>query len=205
MLEAELCVYAEKLAEVIRHKEFEPITQRTPYYHMGATITDAILQAGLNYQNVVYPRVRKLLTEFPDYKTTSDFLILMQVVQLPELIDWKKGCKLERVKELSWFLFSHNLENEDDLADWLRRDEHINQLRSISGVGPKTIDYLKMLSGAQAIAIDRHLFAFLEIAGIFNRTYEEARMIYSIASELLGISQYEIDKQVWHFMATTEK
>jgi len=37
MFENELSRYAEKLARYIYSKEFEPVTQRTPYYHMGAT------------------------------------------------------------------------------------------------------------------------------------------------------------------------
>jgi thermostable 8-oxoguanine DNA glycosylase len=74
-------------------------------------------------------------------------------------------------------------------------------LRQINGIGPKTIDYLKMLSGVQAIAIDRHLFSFLELAGILNRSYNEANLIYSKASELLGISKYELDRKVWLYMS----
>lgn len=201
MVEKELIQYTHILANVIREKNFDPITQRTPYYHMGATIIDSVLQAGLNYQHVVYPRVKKLLTKFPDYKTTCDFLILMQVVPLPELIDWRKGNKIKRILDLSWFLFDNSIENEDHLAAWLEQSEHIIQLRQVKGIGPKTVDYLKMLSGTQAIAIDRHLFAFLELAGIVNRTYEEAHTIYSRTSEMLGISNYELDRQVWLYMS----
>ncbi len=31
-----------------------------PYHHMGATITDAILQAGTTYETVVRPRVKRI-------------------------------------------------------------------------------------------------------------------------------------------------
>ena len=201
MFETELCSYAEVLAKFIQQKEFAPITQRTPYYHMGATITDSILQAGLNYRHVVYPRVLKLLTNFFDYRTTCDFIILMQTVPLPELIDWKNEKKLQRIIDLSWLLFNNGLENEDQLAIWLDNESNVNKLREISGVGPKTIDYLKMLSGNQAVAIDRHLFAFLELAGIAKQTYHEANSIYCKASELLGMSKYELDKKVWLYMS----
>jgi len=201
VFETEQYNYAEKLADFIRQKEFEPITQRTPYYPMGATITDSILQAGLNYRYVVYPRVAKLLAKFSDYKTTCDFIILMQVVPLTELIEWNNEKKLQRISDLSWFLFNNGIENEDQLAIWLHTCGNIEQLRKVSGVGPKTVDYLKMLSGNQAIAIDRHLFAFLELAGIFNRTYYEANLIYSRASELLGMSKYELDRKVWLCMS----
>jgi len=201
VFETELYNFSEQLANFIRQKEFEPITQRTPYYHMGATITDSILQAGLNYRHVVYPRVLKLLTKFSDYRTTCDFIILMQVIPLMELVNWKNEKKLTYINDLSWFLFNNGIENENQLAVWLDTDKNIHQLRKINGIGPKTIDYLKMLSGNQAIAIDRHLFAFLELAGIFNRTYSEASLIYSQASELLDMSKYELDRKVWLYMS----
>lgn len=201
MLKTELYSLAEQLVEFINQKEFEPVTQRTPYYHMGATITDAILQAGLNYRYVVYPRVLKLLTKFSDYKTTCDFIILMQVIPLMDLVDLKNERKLQCINDLSWFLFNNDIENENQLAVWLDNDKNTYQLRKIKGIGPKTIDYLKMLSGSQAIAIDRHLFAFLELAGIYNRTYLEANLIYSYTSELLGMSKYQLDRKLWLYMS----
>jgi len=200
MSKNELYKYAETLAEFIYNKEFEPIIQRTPYYHMGATIIDSILQAGLNYRHVVYPRGIKSLNKYPDYTTTCDFIILMQVTPLTKLIKWQKGRKLERIQDLSWFLFNNGIENEKQLATWLDTNENIERLSQINGIGPKTIDYLKILSGAQAIAIDRHLFGFLELAGIFDRSYSEASLIYSKASELLNTSEYEMDRQIWLYM-----
>lgn len=41
--------------------------------NMGATIIDGILQAGLNYKNVVKPRVDKFKNEYRNVKTTSEF------------------------------------------------------------------------------------------------------------------------------------
>ena len=203
MLDVELCNYAEKLANFIQKKEFVPVTQRTPYYHMGATITDSILQAGLNYHHVIYPRVLKLLTEYSDYKTTCDFIILMQVFPLTELVAWKNSKKLQRISNLSWFLYMNGIENEDQLAKWLDIEENISQLRKVDGIGPKTVDYLKILSGNQAVAIDRHLFVFLELAGIFRCSYQDAALIYGKAAGVLDMSQYELDKQVWLYMAKT--
>lgn len=180
---------------------FDPVMQRTPYYHMGATITDAILQAGLNYQHVVYPRVSNLLTKFCDYKTTCDFIILMQTIPLKELINWSNEQKLERITKLCWFLFENQIENEDQLANWLDDNENISKITEIKGIGPKTTDYLKMLSGKQAIPIDRHLFKFLELAGIVVKTYEEANLLYCKAAERLNIQQYELDKKIWMYMS----
>ena len=201
MIEKELCRYAEKLANFIQRKDFAPVAKRSPYYHMGATITDSILQAGLNYHYIVYPRVLKLLTKYPDYKTTCDFIILMQVFPLTELISWKNPKKLQRIKDLTWFLYNNGIENEDQLAEWLTIERNIDQLRKVDGIGPKTIDYLKILTGEQAIAIDRHLFVFLELAGIPICSYQEASLIYDKTAELLNMGQYELDKKIWMYMS----
>ena len=184
----------------INENRFDPITQKTPYYHMGATIVDAILQAGLNYKYVVYPRVEKLLKKYSDYKTTCDFIILTQTISLKELINWNNEQKLDRITQLSWFLFENKVENEDQLAIWLNDENNIITLSKLKGIGPKTLDYLKMLSGNQAIAIDRHLFKFLELADIFVKTYDEASWIYCKVAEKLNISKYELDKRIWTYM-----
>jgi hypothetical protein len=203
MLEEDILKYSLELANFISTKDFEPITQRTPYYHMGATIVDSVLQAGLSYRHVVYPRVQKLLNEFSDYTTTCDFIILMQAVPLTDLINWKNARKLELINNLSWFFYENQIENEDMLASWLNYNENINQLAKIKGVGPKTVDYLKMLSGNQAIAVDRHLFKFLEMAGVVIQTYHEANLIYCKAAEILKLSKYELDRKIWLHMSKT--
>jgi len=125
----------------------------------------------------------------------------MQVFPLTELVAWKNSKKLQRISNLSWFLYMNGIENEDQLAKWLDIEENISQLRKVDGIGPKTVDYLKILSGNQAVAIDRHLFVFLELAGIFRCSYQDASLIYSKVSELLNISQYELDRKVWLYMA----
>lgn len=201
MFEEELRQQVQKLADFIKTKQFDPVTQHTPYYHMGATITDSILQAGLNYRYVVYPRVLKLLSEFPDYKTTCDFLVLMQTIPLLELVSCNNEKKIQLIQQLSWIFYNNEIESENQLSVWLNKSENIQQLISINGIGPKTIDYLKMLSGNQSIAIDRHLFKFLRLAGIFTNSYNDASAIYQLTAETLSMSKYELDKKIWLYMS----
>lgn len=201
MVDNDILIKAQVLAEYIESMHFAPVTQRTPYFHMGATITDSVLQAGLNYRCVVYPRVLKLLTRFPNYRTTCDFLILMQTIPLPELIEWSNKRKLELIANISWLLFDNGVETEPELAIWLNSGKNISQLEKLKGIGPKTIDYLSMLSGNQAIAIDRHLFAFLRLAGIITNSYSEASVLYQKAADLLSLSAFELDRQVWRYMS----
>ena len=195
---------AEKLIQYIYKTEhnFVPVTQRTPYNHMGATIVDSILQAGLNYKTVVYPRVKKLLLFYPDYKTTCDFLILIQIIPLTNLINWTNEVKINRIKELSWFLYNNSIETEANLAIWLEGNENKQKLKQIKGIGNKTVDYLTMLSGKPAIAIDRHLFKYLEYAGVVVKSYEEANKIYSYVANQLNMTFYELDKKIWTYMSS---
>lgn len=201
MVEAEISQQAHQLVCFVQKMQFKPIAQHTSYHHMGATITDCVLQAGLNYRHVVYPRVRNLIAEFPSYSTTCDFIILMQTISLRELIRWNNERKLQLIEQISWLLFNCQVETEPELAKWLMDDNNVQCLLELSGVGPKTIDYLKTLSGNPSIAIDRHLWHFLELANIGVNSYQEASAIYHQAAKLLCISEYELDKNVWQYMS----
>lgn len=189
-----------KLLEKIPHNYAE-ITQRTPYYNMAATLTDSILQAGMNYKRVVYPRVYNILNKYADYKTTCDFIILFQTISIEEIIQWKNKRKQDTICELAWFLYNQNINTEDDLAKWILNDRNADKLLEINGVGRKTVDYLKLLSGQQAIPIDRHMFQFLELAGILTSDYKEASTILRKTASILQIGESVLDKVIWDYMS----
>lgn len=189
-----------KLLEKIPHNYAE-ITQRTPYYNMAATLTDSILQAGMNYKRVVYPRVYNILNKYADYKTTCDFIILFQTIPIEEIIQWKNKRKQDTICGLTWFLYNQNVNTEDDLAKWILNDRNVDKLLEINGVGRKTVDYLKLLSGQQAIPIDRHMFQFLELAGVLTSDYKEASTILRKAAAVLQIGESILDKAIWDYMS----
>lgn len=173
----------------------------TTYNHMGATIVDSILQAGLNYNNVVYPRVKDLLVKYPAYKTTTDFLILINSIPLRELVRINNKSKLWAIFCLSWLLFNNGIQTEEDAAVWLRKEDNSQLLLEIEGIGYKTVDYFKGLVGHNdSIAIDRHLFGFLKLAGIEYRDYKEAHEIYCQSSQILKCNPCKLDKAVWKYM-----
>ena len=206
MLESELFRQAQKLALFIETMPFESVDKRTTtYQHMGATITDAILQAGLNYRHVVWPRVEHLLRDFPDFTTTYDFLMLMKIIPLPELLNWHNKKKLTLIIEVSNLFYDNDIDTEIDLATWLNKQKNEQVLLTLNGIGFKTIDYLKMLIGSPAIAIDRHLYNFLKLADIIIDTYQEASKIYCETAKLLDIGEYELDRKVWLYMSTTKR
>jgi hypothetical protein len=62
--------------QVLGHIESIPLVLQDfdePYGHMGATLTDAILQQGIDYTTVVEPRVNNILTTYPEAKATTQF------------------------------------------------------------------------------------------------------------------------------------
>ncbi len=181
---------------------FIETNSRKPYYHMGATITDVILQAGLNYRSVVYPRVRFLIDKYAYYNTTSRFIILYKTIPLNELLNWKHSYKLERIEKLTYFLYTHAIESEEEFSLWLKENENENHLLQLDGIGPKTIDYIKKMIGIPSIPIDRHMFKFLELAGIKTSEYDYAKFLLKESSQQLGLSYENLDGNLWRFMST---
>ena len=175
------------LLERIPHNYAE-ITQRTPYYNMAATLTDSVLQAGMNYK-------------YSDYRTTCDFIILFQTIPIEEIIQWKNKRKQNTICNLALYLYNCNINTEDDLAEWILDDGNAESLLEINGVGRKTIDYMKLLSGQQAIPIDRHMFQFLEIAGVLTADYKEASRILRKTASVLEVGESVLDKTIWNYMS----
>jgi endonuclease III len=185
----------------INKDTYENITQRIPYNHMGATITDAILQSGMNYKNVVYPRILEILSKYPTFKSTCDFIILFQTVSLEKIIRWNNPKKLNLIYDLTWFFYNKQIENEYQLSKWLSLDANVDELLKFNGIGYKTVDYLKLLTGQQAIPIDRHMYQFLNLAGVYVKSYSEASKILKSVAHILNIGESILDYRIWAYMS----
>ena len=189
-------------------KFFEPsfvnykYTKHLPYNHIGATITDLILQAGLNYRTVVYPRVYRILNDYNYYGTTSKFIELADCLSLNTVINWNNTEKIKRIESILELLKTENVETEDDLRDWIIYNDNIIKLLNIPGIGNKTVDYLKKLLGLPSVPIDRHLYKFLEIAGARIKNHRHANYLYCEASSILKMDQCELDYYIWNLMSS---
>ena len=91
------------LAEYIRAKrDFEIMKSIDGSYgHMGATLTDAVLQAGVRYETVVRPRVLQLLNDHLQEKTTGAFADLLASAGGGKLLKWNGEQKLATLAELT--------------------------------------------------------------------------------------------------------
>jgi hypothetical protein len=171
------------------------------YEHMGATLTDAVLQAGINYENVVRPRAIRLRDGYPEAKTTSGFARLIERSGLSEILNWREGSKPERLRQLVKVLLHHRIETEDHLRIWLEDPANLNRLRQIKGIKDKTVHYLQILIGAQTVAVDIHLFRLLTQAGLSTNNYEAAHQLILETAALLGIGPPILDHSIWRYMS----
>lgn len=191
---------------ILNLKDFHVPEQRImPYFHMGATICDSILQAGVRYDTVVKPRIKTLLEKYPEAKTTSAFWSLINRIDLKDLINWRHPEKPRRIRELTFFFLEEKVETEENLSEWIQKEENCYALLQIKGIGRKTVDYLKMLAGVPALAVDRHVRSFLKMAGIEKHDYEEIKRICEDAASILKVNPRVLDCAIWRYMRSIDK
>lgn len=172
------------------------------YRHMGATLCDTVLQAGLNYRTVVEPRVHRILTYWPKASTATLFLERIEAFGLGGVLDWKDPLKLSRIRTLTAFCVDGGLETEERLRRWLVVEENALALLALPGIGPKTVDYVKNLVGLSTIPIDRHMAAFLEKAGVHCRSYEERQQALLALACCLNVEPRSLDAAIWSMQST---
>ena len=194
---------AEKLAHYVRSlsgfKFYETIDGN--YDHIGATVGDAVLQANNKYSTHVKPRVNRILARYPNARTTSAVLHLLELTSIAEFLDWHSEARAERFRQVLELFATEGVEVETDLRQWLANEDNLPKLRSIKGVGPKTIDYFKILVGIPTSAIDRHLLNFLGLAGLAPCDYHDAQITINVAADILSVDRAHFDHSIWQFMS----
>jgi len=199
---------AEKNAELLKAyirnlPDFKILKPNYPYSHMGATITDAMLQAGTTWETVVKPRVLKLRDNYPEAKTTTGFLKLLEKIGQRKLLEWNDSEKPDRILAVTRFFIKEEIETEADLKTWLENEANIVRLKELRGIGNKTADYFKILSGISTSAVDRHLVKFLKRAGISigANYYAETREIINRTADKMKINKSVFDYSIWKYMS----
>lgn len=185
-----------------RLNDFKVVAPDIPYNHMGATICDAVLQAGLNWESVVRPRLEKIKKQFPDCCTTTGFRNLLSVNNIKEVIDWNDDEKPRRITGIITFFIEEGIETEIDLRKWLEQDQNLPRLKQLRGVGDKTADYFKWLVGIPTSAVDRHMINFLRAAELTPRNYQDAQEIIHATADLMNLNRTVLDHSIWKYMSS---
>lgn len=170
------------------------------YDHVAACICDAILQAGLNYNAVVAPRISVLQQCTSDLVTILDFKEIGES-ELRRILRWRGIEKPARIVRVLRFLEVAGVNTVEDLERFLSCGLRSASLLGIHGVGRKTVDYLRLLVGGGGVAIDRHIRRFSLEAGADCSNDQELSVVIEIAAGALKIRSQDLDWSIWNYMS----
>lgn len=174
------------------------------YGHMGATLADAVLQAGVNFERTVKPRVDAILQQYPEARTTTAFSALVREKGAAEILNWQDGPKPQRLLDLLHLLRDEGIETETALLSWLNQEGNSAHLQEIKGIKIKTHDYLRILCGdPEAVAVDVNLRTFFRLAGVGVSGDEDLAATVKRAAHLMGVTPAGLDHAIWSWVAST--
>ena len=195
-----------KLADYLQQLEgFHIYAQAGGFDHMGATLGDAVLQAGIGYDTVVRPRVDRIKHEYPQAKTTTGFQSTLRSVGTTTVLSWAEGKKTKTLEALVALLAENGVESEADLREWMSESAHIETLKEIKGIGDKTVDYLRILCGLDAVAVDVHVRKLVSKAGIQPGSYDHVKSLVTKTAEAMSVPCAVLDYSIWKYMTNTRK
>ena len=198
--ESDIRAIAERVRELPGYPDFPAATRG--YIHMGALLTDAGLQAAIDYAAVVQPRVRMLLDAWPEATTTGVFLERIEQEGLHDVLNWPHGEKPARIEALAHLLDSEGVQTVEQLGAWVQDPMSRSKLLALHGIGKKTADYLANLAGHSVSAVDRHIRAFVARAGVDVHRYADVHALLAAVAEREHLHLGALDRQIWKFMST---
>lgn len=192
---------ARKLVAHIERSGIDVGTNDVSYSHMGVLIADAILQQRRRYKSFVLPRLERIANAWPEATTTSAFLKHLDRGEFSEVAG-VRGRRPEYIRNLAVFLNDKGIESPDQLHaafDAEDASEFLRTLLRVKGVGPKTRDYLGILSGSKRFAaVDSRFQARAEEAGVSNySSYKHLAAVVEAAAGMLQCEVGDLDKAIW--------
>ncbi|MFD7033522.1 hypothetical protein ACFWAR_36405 [Streptomyces sp. NPDC059917] len=166
---------------------------------MGAVICDVSFQPRCNYEATLRPRLLRLQTSWPDASTVRGFQARLATDDLAVAMKFNHAQKVATARAITDLLAVNGVDTRDDLHTWLDHQANRATLRTVKGVGPKSIDYMSNLVGRSQVAVDVHLRTFAADAGVQDRRYEQVRAAYEEAAALLGHDRAGLEHAVWRY------
>ncbi|MCY0930208.1 hypothetical protein OTB20_29260 [Streptomyces sp. H27-H1] len=189
---------AQRLADHVQHLLGDgPFSQPGGWIHMGAVICDASFHARCKYEAALRPRLLRLQADWPDAATVRGFQGRLATEDLALAMDFNDSRKVATAHAITGLLAANGVDTRDDLHAWLDHQANRAALRTVKGVGPKSIDYIGNLVGRSQVAVDVHLRAFAADAGVPELRYEQLRTVYEEAAVLLGHDEGALEHAIW--------
>ncbi|MGW3582462.1 hypothetical protein ACWDM8_14155 [Streptomyces rubiginosohelvolus] len=164
---------------------------------MGAVICDVSFQPRCKYEGTLRPRLLHLQSSWPDARTVRGFQRRLVTEDLAVAMKFNHARKVATAHAITDLLAAHEVDTCEDLHTWLDRQDNRAALRTVKGVGPKSIDYIGNLVGRSHVAVDVHLRAFAVDAGATDLPYDQLRAAYEEAAVILGHDRGALEHAVW--------
>jgi endonuclease III len=193
-----------KLIQFIEKKQdFNIIRSNSCFYnnHLGAVLTDIVLQAGLNYKTVVLPRVLRVYKDYNDAYDLTSLINTIDDIGLERFLNWKNQIKLKRFESIIEYLIENSIQTTNELLIHLNKESNLKSFLSVQGIGNKTVDYFFKLMHIETIAVDRHIINFLHQAEVNFNNYHSAKKIVEFTADMLNVSRRDIDYSIWNYMS----
>lgn len=166
---------------------------------MGAVICDVSFQPRCDYEATLRPRLLRLQKSWPDARTVRGFQGRLATEDLAVAMKFNHAQKVATAHAITDLLADHGVDTREDLHTWLAQQANRAALRTVKGVGPKSIDYIGNLVGRSHIAVDVHLRTFAADAGVPDLRYEHLRAVYEEAATLLRHERSGLEHAVWRY------
>lgn len=153
----------------------------------------------------VKPRIDQILADYQAERTTSSVIDLLRDIPATEFLQWNGADRADRFMKVLELLLAEQVETEPDFCEWLLQESNLPKLRAIKGIGPKTVDYFKILVGISTSAIDTHLRHFLDMAELRYDGYDEAQAIINSTADILAVDRAHFDHSIWQHMSQKSK
>jgi hypothetical protein len=187
---------------LLRFGEYDKCeTSCARYHHMGALLADTALQAAVKYASVVKPRVDAILAHYPEAVTVSSCISILERISAADFLRWRHPSKPQRFVDLLVACAEEGVDSVADLADWVITPNAQRRLRNINGIGPKSVDYIQMLSGNPSAPMDRHLLRIVSMAGVSTKDYSVAQRAFVEGASRAGFCVSYAERTVWQLVS----
>lgn len=179
-------------------------------------VIDSVISQALNYKTTVYPRLVGFKKNHPDVKSVRQLADLMASYQTPlefltaevDLGHRRKAGAIDGLVKYFCGLIeaSPTVPEEETLKQWAITTEPENHKKlNIKGVGIATVQYLRMLFGADTSKPDVHIMNFIHDTIDEELSEDECILLIEGVASYLEVSERDVDGAIWDFMSSRSR
>ena len=176
-------------------------------------VIHSVIQQGLTYKTIVYPRLVSFKKNRPDIKSVRQLADLMASYTTPlefltKEVNLKNELKAGAIDGIAKYLCglieaSPTVPEEETLKQWAMNAEPDGYKKlNIKGVKIATFQWLRMLFGADTSKPDVHVMNFINETIDQELSEDECVLLIEGVASHLGVLEREVDGAIWNFMAS---